>query len=65
MRFRNTPSNTPVQCVEFWRSGFSKTRCTNKAVYGYYCELHGTPPQGDRWATGVSQEEQYARIPED
>ena len=33
------------QCIEVRRRGFSRVRCTNEAVYGYYCEEHGTPPQ--------------------
>ena len=32
------------QCIEERRRGFSRARCTNEAVYGYYCEEHGTPP---------------------
>ena len=32
------------QCAEDLRRGAVRTRCPNQAVYGHYCQDHGTPP---------------------
>ena len=31
--------NWKLQCIEDLRRGFQRVRCSNPAIYGFYCEL--------------------------
>ena len=63
----STFQNMPEQCIESCKHGLSTTRCTEKAVYGYYCEIHGTAPQGSEQQAEAARldaaiEENLARL---